>query len=479
MRCMAKAPHRFEDLKLRDVGEVEGIKSGLDIKGMGTFKFKINDNNSMMHNIKIPNSLYVLELKRCLLSPQYWVLEAKDNYPKPKGTRMSQDNEFYYMHWGQAKYQKLIPYDPSTNVPILYTAALSRTYHAFATTFEAMEAPQWERVLQFLGHGCTVDEPKLVPEEFVAEENVNYWKNMPASERANAVDRTVKTANLPLPQQQEQSKVTQQGPLTFDLSPPIKEAEDVQLLAANKQAELMQWHYCLGHLTFPKLKQLALNGKIPKKLTKVLPPKCDGCLFSAMTKLPWQGKETKANHKVFIVTKPGECILVNQMTSTEVEFFEQLKGKLTKKHCKCATVFVNYYSRLHFVHLQLDDKSNKTLAAKLAFEEYAAEHGVKVLHYYCDNRCYHDNAFQQACHRARQQLTYCGVNAHFQNGIAKEAIRDPSESARKQLLHERAHWPEAVHFTLWPYALHNAAYLHNNLPVLEDGTSRLELFSSI
>jgi hypothetical protein len=53
------------------------------------------------------------------------------------------------------------------------------------------------------------------------------------------------------------------------------------------------------------------------------------------------------------------------------------------------------------------------------------------------------------------------------------------ESARKQLLYARAHWPEAVHFALWPYALQNAAYLHNNLPVLQDGTSRLELFSSI
>jgi hypothetical protein len=36
-----------------------------------------------------------------------------------------------------------------------------------------------------------------------------------------------------------------------------------------------------------------------------------------------------------------------------------------------------------------------------------------------------------------------------------------------------------VHFALWPYPLHNAALLHNSLPVLEDGTSRLELFSSI
>jgi hypothetical protein len=43
----------------------------------------------------------------------------------------------------------------------------------------------------------------------------------------------------------------------------------------------------------------------------------------------------------------------------------------------------------------------------------------------------------------------------------------------------RARWPEAVHFALWPYALQNETYLHNNLPVLEDGTSRLELFSLI
>jgi len=32
---------------------------------------------------------------------------------------------------------------------------------------------------------------------------------------------------------------------------------------------------------------------------------------------------------------------------------------------------------------------------------------------------------------------------------------------------------------LWPYALRSAVNLHNTLPVLEDGTSRLERFSSI
>ncbi len=137
---MVNAPQLFEDLKLKDVGEVDGIKSGLDIKGTGAFKFKIKEDNGMTHKIKIPNSLYIPELKRCLLSPQHWVQEAKDNFPRPKGTRMSQDNEFYYVYWDQAKYQKLIPFNPSTNVQILYTAALLHAYRAFAATFEAMKA---------------------------------------------------------------------------------------------------------------------------------------------------------------------------------------------------------------------------------------------------------------------------------------------------------------------------------------------------
>jgi hypothetical protein len=242
--CMVNTPHLFEDLKLGEVGvgEVEGLKSWLDIKGMGTFKFKIKDNNGMTHKIKILNSLYVPELKRCFLSPQQWVQEAKDNYPRPKGTGMSQDDEFHNVEWDQAKYQKSIPYDPSTNIPILYTAVLLCAYRAFVATFEAMEVPFFQRegVLQFPEHGCTVDKPELVPEEFLAEENVSYRKDMSASEGANTDNRMVKTANLPSPPLQEEPlRVTRQGPLTFNPSPPTKEAEKVQLSAANKQAKPM------------------------------------------------------------------------------------------------------------------------------------------------------------------------------------------------------------------------------------------------
>jgi hypothetical protein len=54
------------------------------------------------------------------------------------------------------------------------------------------------------GRGCTIDKPNLVPEEFVAEEYVNNQKDMSVSEGTNADNRTVKTANLPSPPQEEE-----------------------------------------------------------------------------------------------------------------------------------------------------------------------------------------------------------------------------------------------------------------------------------
>jgi hypothetical protein len=93
-----------------------------------------------------------------------------------------------------------------------------------------------------------------------------------------------------------------------------------------------------------------------------------------MTKIPWHGKETKASHKVFIATKPGECISVNQMASTEVGFFAKMKGKLTKRRYRCTTIFVDHCSHLHFVHLQVNDSCAETLAAKRAFKTFTAKH---------------------------------------------------------------------------------------------------------
>jgi hypothetical protein len=196
-----------------------------------------------------------------------------------------------------------------------------------------------------------------------------------------------------------------------------------------------------------------------------------------MTKVPWRGRETSL--EVFVATKAGQCVSVDQLVSTQVGFIAQLKGTLTKKRYTVATVFVDHYSQLKYVNLMTKLTSKETMDAKQAFEHFAEQHGIRILHYRCNNKRFADNAFKNSCSAKGQGLTFCGVNAHFQNGIAEKTIRDLRESARKQLLHARQCWPAIIHLALWPYALRSAVNLHNTLPVLEDGTSRLECFSSI
>jgi hypothetical protein len=84
--------------------------------------------------IKIPNSLYVPDLKRCLLLPQHWAQEAGDEQ-----TWMGNYRDSCVLNWRGGK--KTVPFQPTTNVPVFYTASSSWSNRAFAATFEAMEAP--------------------------------------------------------------------------------------------------------------------------------------------------------------------------------------------------------------------------------------------------------------------------------------------------------------------------------------------------
>jgi hypothetical protein len=338
--CMANSPHLFDDLILLDVGKVDGIDR-LAILGKGTFKFSISNNDSRVHHICIPNSLYLSKLHGCLLSPQHWAQEAGDNQ-----TWMGNFVHCCILHWFGG--QKRVPFHTSTNTPIFHTASSSSTYRAFAAPFKAMEAPFFQRETALQLPGQWFPREYIIPEEFVAKEDLHQGKKKSINE-VDKDDDTVHTSNLPPPPVEEDpsDESIQQGLLTFDPNLPQAKEEGSPLAAADNQAELMCWHYRLGHLTFDKLKQLALNGKIPKKLAHNKPPKCAGCLFGTMTKIPWCGKESKSSHKVFVATKPGEMVSVNQMVSTEVGFFAQLKGKLTKKRYRCCTILGDHYSRLH------------------------------------------------------------------------------------------------------------------------------------
>jgi hypothetical protein len=258
-------PDQFEDLKMHNDTEVEGMKRGLDIKGSGTFKFHIKDNEGGVHLIEIPNSKYIPDLRVCLLFPHHWAQEAKNHHPIPKGTKTKTNNEALVLMWNQRRHQRTIPYHPLTNTPSFCTAPALHIYRAFVALFKAIEAQyhQREHVLQMPGQ-------LHLNKEFTAKEIVHTGilkKPLTSSEGATSKNLTVQASNLLSEKgDKEEEHTTRMGPLTFDVNPKLEEDKHVCLAAVEDQAELMRWHYCLGHLAFSKLKQLALRTEQLRKL---------------------------------------------------------------------------------------------------------------------------------------------------------------------------------------------------------------------
>ena len=156
-----------------------------------------------------------------------------------------------------------------------------------------------------------------------------------------------------------------------------------------------------------------------------------------------------------------------------------MKGKLTQQRYKYATVFVDQHSGYTFVFLQRCLASEETVQAKYAFERSAEQRGVKILYYHAANGSFADNAFINDCKRQGQGLTYCGVNAHSQNGIAERRIRDLQEQTRTSMLYAMSKWKRMILICLWPYAMRQANNVSNATPKKGEESSPLENFSGV
>lgn len=514
---MSNNPDHFENLQMWDEastcrGFTDSEGAGAVISGDGIFVFDIEDDNGMVHTIKLPNSLYIPAMTSGpLLSPQHWSQVDLKNGGNKYGTGYAGHDDGLVLHWGNNQYHRHVSLNPNTNTPSFHTAPGSKNYRSFAAgclACEAIRSPVEStiRISPNIQHQRENDDEYIGDELLLpvleSQRHNNNNNNEEAeldhpdtvvTETTESNEASTQAIHHPRDSQcplhpsadhlwkdcsefRERSLVTE-GALTFDPNAALDQDLPPEPEAADPKSELLRWHYRLGHLSFEKIKALAKQGDIPRHLAKIKPPVCPGCLFGAMTRVPKTRAGTKS--PIFTATRPGEHVSVDQLVSTQVGFVAQLKGKLTIKRYKAATVFVDHYSRLRYVHMMYDSSSEETIKAKRAFERWSLEAGIRIRHYHCDNGRFADNAFIDHCAINGQRISYCGVNAHHQNGIAERAIRDIQDQARKQLLHAKAKWPAAVDLALWPYALRYAAYVHNMVPVRDGSESCMTKFTGV
>ena len=142
-------------------------------------------------------------------------------------------------------------------------------------------------------------------------------------------------------------------------------------------------------------------------------------------------------------------------------------------------VFIDQYSGYTFIYLQRRLTSEETVQDKHAFERSADQRGVKILHYHADNGQFAENAFIHDCKTQGQSLSYCGVNAHFQNGIVERHIQDLQEQTRTSMLYMMNKWKQMILICLWPYAMSYANNITNAMPKKGEDSSPLEKFSGV
>ena len=314
------------------------------------------------------------------------------------------------LEWNGRKSKATLQLDRKANVFDLLLAPGVQAYQSFVE--EAGLESDLDPVTAMDATYVTDDEEPLSPEP--REEDLRQWESDWESNQQEG-------AQLSEGETGETTPAFRQEPVLIDFLPEDNQTSE-QVVYPDKEdkpmdnhvAELLRVHHRLNHVPFAKLKVMAKQGLIPKRLQHVEAPACSACLYGKASRKPWRSKPKK-DKKVRVATKVGEIVSVDMLKSPIPGLIAQMSGWITGKRYWYSTVFVDHYSRFGYVHNQKTQSAAETLEGKLIFERRAALYGVKILHYHADNGIFVSKAWKEDCLQKKQGFSYSGVNAHFQS----------------------------------------------------------------
>ena len=188
----------------------------------------------------------------------------------------------------------------------------------------------------------------------------------------------------------------------------------------------LRYHNQLNHLGRADMFRLSQSGVLPQCLQKFRyrAPFCAGCTFGKAHRRQWRHKGSRGtgicslSHNI-----PGACVSVDQLVSAQPGLMAQVSGHLTRRRITRATVFKDHFSDFTFCHLQCSSDHEETLSAKWSVEKFAQSCGVSISAYRADNGRFAEKAFRNECDIQKQNISFCPVGAHHQNGIVEASIK--------------------------------------------------------
>jgi hypothetical protein len=469
--CISNSLSDFVKPPTASTVRVKGFNGTTSSTRVGTVLWHILDDSGRRQSLRVHNTYYVPACPLRILSPQHYSQQTNDL----RGTYSINFGDRVQFVWNQGKHRAAMPLSPTTNVGILRSGPGHQVFSSFVHATEASSP------IHFCCPPVVTDDDDDSSESALDDDSDVTLSPAPSLEGEEEeeefnTDSPRPSTSVPRSEVQHERPAVIPFDLDHDDLATNLASQDDTTSALDASTELLRWHYRLGHLPFPNLRLMAGRGELPKRLAACRTPRCESCLYGQATKRPWRTKGS--TRKLRTTTKPGQCVSVDQLESPVPGFVGQNKGFFFRKRYKVATVFVDHFSRLSFIYLQESTKGTETLLAKKAFEAHAASFGVKVLNYHADNGRFAEPLFLGHAETNGQTVSLCGVNAHFQNGIAEKRIRDLTARARTSLLHAMHRWPSAVTIHLWPYALRFANDIYNAAPTLSNRHSPLEMFSA-
>jgi len=229
----------------------------------------------------------------------------------------------------------------------------------------------------------------------------------------------------------------------------------------NAQCIKLLCHERLNHRNMETVSRWIRAGLLPvdPSVASCPNPICASCQMGKAHQKP-HAKTT--NSIAAPCQNPGEGVSADQLEAGCPGRIPTTKGLPTAKRYRYCNFWIDHYSKFIFPTFHETKAAAELIASKQAFQDFAARYQIKIKKIRADNGVYSSDPFQVSCAEHQQDLSFCAVGGHWQNGVAECFIGVITQMARTILLHAVTQWPSVLSEEFWPYAIRHACAFHNS-----------------